>query len=109
MRERRSFVLIVFHRSWVLITRWGRRTLYVSGMGTLSLILIIVGILNVSAGTRALWPSGGLCVLWLFVYSLTIGPLAVSTKSVFARCYAEYLYSTVSSPRPHRFGFALYQ
>ncbi|TGJ88069.1 hypothetical protein E0Z10_g681 [Xylaria hypoxylon] len=67
--------------SWVLITRWGRRTLYVGGMATLSLILVIVGILNVSAGTRALWPSGGLCVLWLFIYSLTIGPLAYSIIS----------------------------
>ncbi|KAI1754666.1 sugar transporter [Xylaria castorea] len=67
--------------SWVMITKWGRRTLYMGGMGTLSLILFIVGILNVSAGTRGLWPSGGLCVLWLFVYSLTIGPLAYSIIS----------------------------
>ncbi|KAI1460990.1 sugar transporter [Annulohypoxylon moriforme] len=64
--------------SWWLITYWGRRPLYVGGMGLLSLILILIGILDVSAGKRGLWPSGGLCVLWLFVYSLTIGPLAYS-------------------------------
>ncbi|KAI0970733.1 general substrate transporter [Xylaria arbuscula] len=74
----KGFAFIGTLLSWALITRWGRRTLYVSGMGALSLVLIIVGILNVSAGTRALWPSGGLCVLWLFIYSLTIGPLAYS-------------------------------
>ncbi|KAI1364348.1 sugar transporter [Xylaria arbuscula] len=67
--------------SWVLISRWGRRTLYVSGMGILSLTLFIVGILSVTAGTRGLWPSGGLCVFWLFIYSATIGPLAYSIIS----------------------------
>jgi MFS transporter, SP family, general alpha glucoside:H+ symporter len=67
-----------FHRSWFMISRWGRRTLYMGGMGALSLVLLLVGILNVSAGERGLWPSGGLCVLWLFIYSLTVGPLAVS-------------------------------
>ncbi|KAI1444308.1 sugar transporter [Annulohypoxylon stygium] len=64
--------------SWWLISYWGRRPLYVGGIGLLSLILMLVGILDVSAGKKGLWPSGGLCVLWLFVYSLTIGPLAYS-------------------------------
>ncbi|KAI0407932.1 sugar transporter [Xylaria palmicola] len=77
----KGFALIGTLLSWVLITRWGRRTLYMGGMGFLSLILLIVGILSVSAGSRGLWPSGGLCVLWLFVYSLTIGPLAYSIIS----------------------------
>ncbi|KAI1819049.1 sugar transporter [Xylaria intraflava] len=84
--------------SWFLIARWGRRTLYVGGMGFLSLILIIVGVLDVTAGTRGLWPSGGLCVLWLFVYSLTIGPLAYSiiseTSSVRLRPLAVVLSRT---------------
>jgi len=64
-----------------LITYFGRRTIYVSGMGVLSVLLFLVGVLNVSAGQNALWPSGGLCVAWLFVYSLTIGPLAYSITS----------------------------
>ncbi|KAK5632473.1 hypothetical protein RRF57_008187 [Xylaria bambusicola] len=67
--------------SWILISRWGRRTLYVSGVGTLSLTLLIVGILSVTAGPPGLWASGGLCVFWLFIYSLTIGPLAYSIVS----------------------------
>lgn len=64
--------------SWWLISYWGRRPIYVVGMGILCGILLIIGILDVSARENALWPSGGLCVLWLFVYSLTIGPIAVS-------------------------------
>ncbi|KAI2642303.1 sugar transporter [Xylaria nigripes] len=94
----KGFGLLGTVLSWFLISRWGRRTLYVSGMGTLSLILIIVGILDVTAGTRALWPSGALCVLWLFVYSLTIGPLAYSiiseTSSVRLRPLAVVLSRT---------------
>ncbi|KAL7623794.1 hypothetical protein AAE478_005347 [Parahypoxylon ruwenzoriense] len=75
--------------SWWLISYWGRRPLYVGGMGSLCIILFLIGILDVSAGNKGLWPSGGLCVLWLFVYSLTIGPLAYSiiseTSSVHLR------------------------
>lgn len=67
--------------SWWLISYWGRRPIYVVGMGILCGILLIIGILDVSAGDNALWPSGGLCVLWLFVYSLTIGPIAVSGRT----------------------------
>jgi SP family general alpha glucoside:H+ symporter-like MFS transporter len=50
-------------------------------MGALTIVLLIIGILDVSAGSRGLWPSGGLCVFWLFTYSLTIGPLAYSIIS----------------------------
>ncbi|KAI0025226.1 sugar transporter-like protein [Xylariomycetidae sp. FL0641] len=67
--------------SWWLITYWGRRTLYVGGMGILSLTLLVVGILSVAAPEKSAWPAGGLCVFWLFVYSLTVGPLAYSIIS----------------------------
>lgn len=50
-------------------------------MASLSLILILVGIVSVTAGLPGLWAAGGLCVLWLFIYSLTIGPLAVSAQA----------------------------
>ncbi|TDZ15325.1 Maltose permease MAL31 [Colletotrichum orbiculare MAFF 240422] len=67
--------------SWWLISYWGRRTIYVTGIGALTVILFIIGILDVSAGQRGLWPSGGLCVFWLFIYSLTIGPITYSVIS----------------------------
>ncbi|POS74114.1 hypothetical protein DHEL01_v207493 [Diaporthe helianthi] len=67
--------------SWWLISYWGRRPIYVAGMGMLCGLLLIIGILDVSAGENALWPSGGLCVFWLFIYSLTIGPIAYSIIS----------------------------
>lgn len=67
--------------SWWLITHFGRRSIYVVGMGSLTVVLIIIGILDVSAGEKGLWPSGGLCVLWLFIYSLTVGPITYSITS----------------------------
>ncbi|TDZ13915.1 Maltose permease MAL31 [Colletotrichum spinosum] len=67
--------------SWWLISYWGCRTIYVTGIGALTVILFIIGILDVSAGQRGLWPSGGLCVFWLFIYSLTIGPITYSVIS----------------------------
>ncbi|KAI0390012.1 sugar transporter [Xylariaceae sp. FL0594] len=77
----KGFAFVGTVLSWFMISRFGRRTLYMGGMGALSLILLLVGILNVTAGERGLWPSGGLCVLWLFIYSLTVGPLAYSIIS----------------------------
>ncbi|KAI1163066.1 general substrate transporter [Nemania serpens] len=77
----KGFAFVGTILSWVLIARWGRRTLYIGGMASLSLILILVGIVSVTAGLPGLWAAGGLCVLWLFIYSLTIGPLAYSIIS----------------------------
>ncbi|EMR72447.1 putative mfs sugar transporter protein [Eutypa lata UCREL1] len=67
--------------SWWLITYWGRRQIYVAGMGVLCTILFIIGILDVSIGIRGLWASGGLCVFWLFIYALTVGPITYSIIS----------------------------
>ncbi|KAK8031323.1 hypothetical protein PG990_001057 [Apiospora arundinis] len=67
--------------SWWLLSYFGRRTIYVTGAGILSAILLLIGILAVTAGSNALWPSGGLCLFWLFTYSLTIGPVAYSVIS----------------------------
>lgn len=69
-------------RSWWLISYWGRRSIYVTGMAILSTVLLIIGILDVSIGVRGLWASGGLCVFWLFTYSLTIGPITVSDYQI---------------------------
>ncbi|KAK8065125.1 hypothetical protein PG997_011872 [Apiospora hydei] len=68
--------------SWWLLSYFGRRTIYVTGAGILSAILFVIGILDVSVGERALWPMGGLCLFWLFTYSLTIGPLAYHLRNV---------------------------
>lgn len=77
--------------SWWLLSYFGRRTIYVTGAGILSAILLLIGILAVTAGSNALWPSGGLCLFWLFTYSLTIGPVAVSVDRPFSLSFREKL------------------
>ena len=60
--------------SWPLLGRFGRRTLYVTGMAIDCLLLLIVGILaSTSNASGAKWGQAALCLLWLFVYSSTIG------------------------------------
>ncbi|KAJ5675293.1 uncharacterized protein N7477_005227 [Penicillium maclennaniae] len=91
--------------SWFLITKFGRRTLYVWGLGTLCSILFIIGIVNAAAHTNgAMWAQAALCFVWLFVYSLTVGPIAYAivseTSSVRLRpltvCLARTAYQIVN-------------
>lgn len=68
--------------SWVLITYFGRRTLYVIGQATLCCILLLIGIMNAaSSNSSSLWAQSAFCILWLFIYSLTLGPVTYSLIS----------------------------
>jgi SP family general alpha glucoside:H+ symporter-like MFS transporter len=62
--------------SWVLITHFGRRTLYLSGLVLDSLVLLLIGVLaSVSESAAIKWAQAALCIVWLFVYSSTVGPV----------------------------------
>lgn len=68
--------------SWFLLSKFGRRTLYLNGMIFLTMLLLIVGILastSQSPGTK--WGQAGLCLLWLFTYSSTVGPICYTIIS----------------------------
>lgn len=68
--------------SWFLLARVGRRKLYGGGMAVLCLTMLIIG--GISSGKlsdNAKWGAGGLCVFWLFIYSLTVGPVAYTIVS----------------------------
>lgn len=63
--------------SWFLIARIGRRTLYLWGEIILAALLILIGILSAATHNSAsLWVQASLCMIWLFIYSLTVGPIA---------------------------------
>jgi MFS transporter, SP family, general alpha glucoside:H+ symporter len=65
--------------SWFLIAHFGRRTLYVTGQSILVVTLFIIGIINsASSAKNAVWVEAGFCIFWLFVYSMTVGPIAYS-------------------------------
>ena len=82
-------------------------------MATLCSIMLIIGIISAAnPSENAKWGAGALCVMWLFVYSLTVGPVAYTivsetsavtlrTKTVcLARnsyCIMNIVYSTLES------------
>lgn len=68
--------------SWWLISYFGRRTLYVTGQAILFTTLFIIGIINAATNeTPAVWAEAGLCIFWLLVYSLTVGPITYAIVS----------------------------
>ncbi|KAH7089639.1 general substrate transporter [Paraphoma chrysanthemicola] len=75
--------------SWFLMSRFGRRTLYLWGLGLLSLVLFVVGIVSASAkdSVGGNYAQASMMIIWLFVYYLTVGPI----------CYA--IITEVSSTR----------
>ncbi|KAL6404975.1 hypothetical protein AUP68_11814 [Ilyonectria robusta] len=62
--------------SWFYISRWGRRTIWLTGFSSLVLILWTIGFLALPKQTNALaWAQSLLCVVWLGAYSMSVGPI----------------------------------
>ncbi|KAF7555156.1 hypothetical protein G7Z17_g2383 [Cylindrodendrum hubeiense] len=75
--------------SWYLLNPFGRRTLYLWGLGLLTTILMVVGFISVGASDSEVgnYVQAGMMLLWLGVYYMTVGPV----------CYA--IIAEVSSTR----------
>ena len=91
--------------SWFLITYFGRRTLYVWGQGTLFFFQMILGILSATVSSKgSLWAQAAICIIWVLIYSMTIGPIAYAivaeTSSVRLRplsvCLARTTYQIIN-------------
>ncbi|KAK1139964.1 hypothetical protein N8T08_011041 [Aspergillus melleus] len=75
-----SFVGTVI--SWFLLGRFGRRQLYVCGIATLTGLLLIIGVIaSASESSGAKWGQAALCLVWLFTYSTTLGPITFTIIS----------------------------
>lgn len=63
--------------SWAILTRFGRRPIWLAGLGGIVGILYLIGILAcIPTQTPALsYAQAGLSVLWLGWYSMTQGPI----------------------------------
>ncbi|KAK9258192.1 general substrate transporter [Lipomyces tetrasporus] len=64
--------------SWFLMPHFGRRTLHLTGVSTLFVILFIVGCLGFSDTTSAKWAVGAMLIVFTFVYDFTVGPISYS-------------------------------
>lgn len=68
--------------SWVLLTYFGRRTLYGLGMTALSTAMIIVGVCSAASSTAgAMWAQVAFVLVWKLIYSLTVGPICYAIIS----------------------------
>ncbi|GAB7354190.1 hypothetical protein MBLNU459_g4742t1 [Dothideomycetes sp. NU459] len=68
--------------SWFLLGRFGRRSLYLYGMVICMTVLLLVGIIaSASDTTGARWGQAALCLVWLFTYSMTVGPICYTIIS----------------------------
>ncbi|RXG50444.1 hypothetical protein VDGE_04820 [Verticillium dahliae] len=62
--------------SWFVVERFGRRIVFLSGMGILTVLLILIGIMGVVPASGAGWVQAGATVVYAYVYFLTIGAMA---------------------------------
>lgn len=68
--------------SWIYIHRFGRRRIWLTGFGTLMTILWIIGFLALPEQNMGLaWGQSLLCVVWLGVYSMSVGPIVYTLVS----------------------------
>lgn len=62
--------------SWPLIANFGRRPIYNYGLIILTILVLLVGILDVVPYTQnVIWAQSSMMVIYNFFYDLTIGPL----------------------------------
>ncbi|KAL7961106.1 general substrate transporter [Trichoderma compactum] len=62
--------------SWVVMNRLGRRSLFVSCMCILTLILFLIGIMDVVPTGAAKWVQASLTVVYAFFYYIGLGAMA---------------------------------
>ncbi|OAR01438.1 hypothetical protein LLEC1_04034 [Akanthomyces lecanii] len=69
--------------SWVLMTRFGRRSLYLYGQCILFVLLVAIGgtALVGRQDTAAQWAIGSLLLVYTFFYDCTVGPVCYSLVS----------------------------
>ncbi|KAH0342929.1 general substrate transporter, partial [Aureobasidium melanogenum] len=63
--------------SWYLLSAFGRRTLYLWGLGLLAIILITTGAISAADATSVAgnYAQAVMMLLWLLIYYLTVGPI----------------------------------
>ncbi|KAF2101753.1 general substrate transporter [Rhizodiscina lignyota] len=72
-----GFVATCF--SWVLLTRFGRRVIYNTGLLCLVVLLLIIGILDCipdyDSNPNLAWTQASLMIVWNFCYDWSVGPV----------------------------------
>lgn len=65
--------------SWVLLNYFGRRQIYIVGLGALAVLQLLIGILdcapNYENRPSIIWAQSVLMLVWNFGYGLSLGPI----------------------------------
>lgn len=71
-----SIAFVATCGSWVLMTWFGRRPMFIGGMIAMTLTLLVIGVLSAPAtdNNAIVWAQAALTLVWLGLYSLTLGP-----------------------------------
>jgi SP family general alpha glucoside:H+ symporter-like MFS transporter len=65
--------------SWVLMSYFGRRTLYLGGLMCLCVFLFIVGFIGIAPSSNATaWATGSMLLVYTFFYDSSVGPVCYS-------------------------------
>lgn len=66
--------------SWPMMSRFGRRTLYITGLASMGVVLFTIGCLGIISKTSvpAQWGVGALLLVYTLCYDLTVGPICYS-------------------------------
>lgn len=57
--------------SWLMISRYGRRTIYIAGLTAILPIMFTIGFLDLAPdASRVRWAQASMLLIWFFVYSL---------------------------------------
>ncbi|KAF7313085.1 Maltose permease [Mycena kentingensis (nom. inval.)] len=68
-----SMFIIGTMASWGLLSRFGRRTLYIAGLVSMAVVLVVIGAMGYSDRAATKWASGALLIALNFVYNATLG------------------------------------
>ncbi|CAE7173697.1 hypothetical protein CFE70_005019 [Pyrenophora teres f. teres 0-1] len=66
--------------AWWIMTRFGRRPIYLAGLSAITIILLIVGFIGLAPSTNksASLAGGVLIILMIFCFQLSLGPICYS-------------------------------
>jgi len=68
--------------SWFIMSRFGRRSMFLTGFTILIICLYVVGILACVPQSNGIkYIQASLCVIWLGAYSMTVGPIVYTIVS----------------------------
>lgn len=69
--------------AWFIMSRFGRRIIFNTGVFAMAVCLLLIGCLDFGRATvpAIKWVQAVFAVLWLFIYSMTVGPIGWTIPS----------------------------